>query len=388
MKHYYSYLNSATAIIAAYKGDEPFTSFLKKYFSLNKKFGSKDRKQVSHLCYCYYRLGKALTDIATEERILIALFFCSYEPNDILQELKPAWNANVALPFYQKQRLIGLAFEVNDIFGWVTETGESLDKEAFVLSHLQQPDLFLRLRPGNEIEVKQKLANSKIEFQVITDTCIALPNSSKIDVVIAIDKEAVIQDYSSQRVREFLSLLKSELKMNVWDCCAASGGKSILANDILGDIKLSVSDIRDSILINLKKRFVVAGIKNFGIFIADLAKPIINKKDTFFDLIIADVPCTGSGTWSRTPEQLYFFKKERIGEYAVLQKKIASNIIPFLKPGGYLLYITCSVFRKENEESVNFLKEKFQLQLLKMELLKGYDKRADTMFAALLRKPL
>ena len=92
--------------------------------------------------------------------------------------------------------------------------------------------------------------------------------------------------------------------------------------------------------------------------------------------------------YKRQPEQLYFFEKERIGEYAVLQKKIASNIIPFLKPGGYLLYITCSVFRKENEESVNFLKEKFQLQLLKMELLKGYDKRADTMFAALLRKPL
>jgi 16S rRNA (cytosine967-C5)-methyltransferase len=59
-----------------------------------------------------------------------------------------------------------------------------------------------------------------------------------------------------------------------------------------------------------------------------------------------------------------------------------------LEPGGYLLYITCSVFKKENEEAVNFVKEKFHLQLVKMELQKGYDKKADTMFAALLQKPL
>jgi 16S rRNA (cytosine967-C5)-methyltransferase len=59
-----------------------------------------------------------------------------------------------------------------------------------------------------------------------------------------------------------------------------------------------------------------------------------------------------------------------------------------LEPGGYLLYITCSVFRKENEAIVDFIKEKFHLQLVKMELLKGYDKKADTLFAALLKKAL
>jgi 16S rRNA (cytosine967-C5)-methyltransferase len=75
-------------------------------------------------------------------------------------------------------------------------------------------------------------------------------------------------------------------------------------------------------------------------------------------------------------------------EYAALQKKIVTNALTRLRPGGYFLNITCSVFKKENEETVEFLKEKFHLQLMKMEYLKGYDKKADTMFAALLQQPL
>ena len=57
-----------------------------------------------------------------------------------------------------------------------------------------------------------------------------------------------------------------------------------------------------------------------------------------------------------------------------------------LEPEGYLLYITCSVFKRENEEVIEFIKEKFNPGIIKMELLKGYDKKADTMFAALLKK--
>jgi 16S rRNA (cytosine967-C5)-methyltransferase len=151
---------------------------------------------------------------------------------------------------------------------------------------------------------------------------------------------------------------------------------------------ITVSDIRESILTNLKKRFAEAGIKKYKSFIADLAYLPFTIHHSIFDLIICDAPCTGSGTWSRTPEQLYFFKKEKINEYALQQKKIVSHIISHLKPGGHLLYITCSVFRNENEEVVEFAKNKFHLEFIKMELLKGYDKKADTMFAALLRKPL
>ena len=150
-----------------------------------------------------------------------------------------------------------------------------------------------------------------------------------------------------------------------------------------------VSDARESILANLKKRFEKAGIKKYRSLTLDLSKEktqhsILNNQQS---IIIADVPCTGSGTWGRTPEQLVYFEPGKIDEYAALQKDIVSNVIPHLRPGGHLLYITCSVFKKENEEVVSFLKEKFHLQPVKMELLKGYHMKADTMFAALLSSP-
>ena len=162
--------------------------------------------------------------------------------------------------------------------------------------------------------------------------------------------------------------------------------------DLHHDIELTVSDMRESILVNLKKRFAKAGLRNYQSFVLDLTR--VDSKSqisraafsrTGFDVIICDAPCTGSGTWSRTPEQLYFFDG-KTEEYSVLQKEIVSNIIPRLKTGGSLLYITCSVFKTENEEVIEFVKSNFELELIEMQLLKGYDNKADTMFAALLKK--
>jgi 16S rRNA (cytosine967-C5)-methyltransferase len=101
---------------------------------------------------------------------------------------------------------------------------------------------------------------------------------------------------------------------------------------------------------------------------------------------VRDAPCTGSGTWSRTPENLFYFKPEIIDDFAQRQKQIVTNVMPYLQKGGLFFYITCSVFKKENEDVANFIKEKFELQILHMELLKGYDKKADSMFVAVFSK--
>ena len=164
-----------------------------------------------------------------------------------------------------------------------------------------------------------------------------------------------------------------------------------MAYDINPNIDLIVSDVRESIVANLKKRFEKAGIKKYKSFAADLihhSPPDSYRVATHhYNLIIADVPCTGSGTWSRTPEQLYFFEENEIEKYSSIQKKIVSNVIPALQTGGSLIYITCSVFKKENEEVVAFIRENFHLQLLQMEVLKGYDRKADSMFVAVLSLP-
>ena len=105
-----------------------------------------------------------------------------------------------------------------------------------------------------------------------------------------------------------------------------------------------------------------------------------------FDVIIDDVPCTGSGTWGRNPEQLFYFDEARIGEYALLQRSIISNAVPHLKQGGALVYITCSVFKQENEENVAFIEQELGLKHVRSGSIPGYELKADSMFAAVFKK--
>lgn len=401
MSRFHSYVNSAKEILQQYTGREPFAIFIKEFFRQHKKYGSSDRKQISQLCYCYFRLGKAAPPNHTqteglnektkqiEERILAGLFLCSNEPNEILQHFKPQWNEKIHKPVEEKCSMYNDQFSIFNAFPWEEELSRGVDYEAFCYSIFIQPDLFIRLRPGKAELVKKKLQESGIDFKVINDICLALHNTTKINKVIELDKDAVVQDYNSQQIGNFLQLQTPNSKLQsykVWDCCTGSGGKSILAYDILPDIDLTVSDIRDSILSSLKKRFEIAGIKKYKCFIADLTTYDSRLMTKDFGLIICDVPCTGSGTWGRTPEQLFYFDEQKILYYSLLQRQIACNAISHLKPGGYFLYITCSVFKKENEEVVEFLTGKFNLQLMKMVLLKGYDKKADSLFVALLQK--
>src|SRR5690606_22553915 len=151
-----------------------------------------------------------------------------------------------------------------------------------------------------------------------------------------------------------------------------SGGKSIMAFDLLDRIRLTVSDVRESILDNLEQRFLTAGIKSYTAFTADLAIARFNPNDylspkTKFDLIIADVPCTGSGTWGRSPEHIRYFDTMQIEKFSLLQKNIVDNAVRLLLPGGAFLYITCSVFKKENEEVVQHIEKNLGLKLQQME---------------------
>lgn len=350
----------------------PFASFIKNFFSKNKKFGSNDRKQISNLCYSFFRLGKLKNVAAANDRILTALAMQGNNDAVWIEIIKEAG--------------ITTTNKTAGIFPWKDQLSETIDATAFEQSFLIQPDLFLRVRPGAGQNVLKKLHTANIPF-IKKEHVIRLSNNQNIAHVLDVNKEVVVQDYSSQQVAGFLSIVKEDdalqMPLPVYDCCAASGGKSILAKDILGDIALTVSDIRPSIIANLKKRFQEAGITNYAAQVADLTQPVLFDKQ--FSLVIADVPCTGSGTWARTPEQLYYFEEEKIESYAQLQKNIIKNVEACITCGGYLLYITCSVFKQENEEQVKAMADA-GFSIVQQQLLKGYNQKADTLFAALLKK--
>jgi 16S rRNA (cytosine967-C5)-methyltransferase len=94
------------------------------------------------------------------------------------------------------------------------------------------------------------------------------------------------------------------------------------------------------------------------------------------------VPCSGSGTWARTPEWLSMFKAEELEHFQLLQRKIVENLVAFLKPGMPLVYITCSVFKKENEENIEHFTSTLPLEQVESTYINGISHGADTLFVA------
>ena len=391
MSRFHSYIISAEKILQSYDGRQPFSAHLKKYFSANKKLGSTDRKLVSENCYAYLRTSYLFAKESLYQKILNALFLCSNKTSPVLAALAPLLNEQCAIPLSDKFKLLQL--NASAIFPFGIELSAEIDGGLFALSMLQQPRLFIRVRPGKQATIFAKLNEAGIDYTVVKDDCITMQNSTKLDTVLSINKDAVVQDINSQQVFNWLDeeniIADRKEKITVWDCCAASGGKSILLYDKLsGKVKLTVSDIRENILVNLTKRLQQARVEIYNSFTADLTKKTPDDFMDLFSIIICDAPCTGSGTWSRTPENLAYFKKEKIDHYSSLQKKISGHALQHLEPGGLFFYITCSVFKKENEEVVAYLQKEYSLQLLQMQYLKGYELKADTLFVAVFKNPL
>jgi 16S rRNA (cytosine967-C5)-methyltransferase len=177
--------------------------------------------------------------------------------------------------------------------------------------------------------------------------------------------------------------------MKVWDCCSGAGGKSLFLAEASKNLKLYVSDIRPTILENLKARFKQNRLPIPKMATSDLSKKpekinfsgeIVGRDS--FDVIIADVPCSGSGTWGREPENLTYFKPDKIDEMAVRQVNIVKSTLRFLKHGGKLYYITCSVFEKENFGVLKELEDSGLVKVVSAEMVYGYNKQADSLFIA------
>jgi 16S rRNA (cytosine967-C5)-methyltransferase len=381
MSRYHSYWQSASKVIEKYDGKTPLAIHLKQFFAANKQMGSKDRRTVQQLVYQFYRLGKWPEPLSVADRILLAAQCMPAQNEAWLQGVEKVPATAVTEQFTEEQWL--------NIFPNEPAVSNGITAAALAQSMLRQPHLFVRVRPGFQGKVKAALEKHGIEAVWLSNETVQLPNGAKLDEVLKLNQQAVVQDYSSQRTGHIIAKYwpsKGEKHVLAWDCCAASGGKSIMLYDQLSPVTLTVSDIRDSIITNLKARFAEAGMRNYQVFVADVSAPLAEHLHDKFDVVIADVPCSGSGTWARTPEQLYCFQPGQELQFQQKQKAIAGNVLQAIKPGGLLVYITCSVFAAENEGVIESIAAKPGMQMLHSELINGIEHQADSMFIAVLRK--
>lgn len=370
-----------------YDGALPLHRFLFTYFKRNKQMGSSDRRWASRYIYSFFRLGKALIKEERTLRLAIADFLCNQNLSLVIEAYLPELKQYIELSVSEKLALIKSgypAFELSDVFSFQDELSATIDKEEFLRSFFTQPDLFIRVSNGQLKKIEAVLNQENIACRQIGDNTLAVSNGTKLDKVLESQLSYQVQDLSSQQTGTFFQPQPWD---KWWDCCAASGGKSLLLHDLEPKVELLVSDVRENSLNNLEERFRDARLKKYQKKVLDLLQN--NDQDLHhyeFDGIILDAPCSGSGTWGRTPEMLYYFEKHKISYFSKLQQTIAANVVKYLKEGKPLIYITCSVFKQENEDVIAYLVENLPLKLEKMELIKGYNHKADTMFAARLLK--
>ncbi|WP_158995400.1 RsmB/NOP family class I SAM-dependent RNA methyltransferase [Mucilaginibacter sp. L196] len=370
-------------LLEKYPAETPLSKFLPGFYRQNKQMGSTDRKVASRLIYNYFRLGTALPNLPSEERLIVAEFLCNSQVNSFLQHFKPEWAVCIGFTLDEKLALVKTAYKefyLADVFPWADQISAGIDKEAFLKSFFVQPDLFIHVHNGYDHLVKAELNKAEVAFKDEGNGCFALPNGTRLETIFPTQHWFEVQDYSSQQTANYFKPNKWD---QWWDACAASGGKSLLLHEMEPDIKLVVSDIRESILANLDERFQQAGLRKYQKKLLDLTQnPDQEMHDYAFDGIILDAPCSGSGTWGRTPEMIAQFHPSKIEFFQRLQKSIASNVAKFIKPGKPVIYITCSAFKGENEDVVNYLVKELGLKLEEQTVLTGYENKADTMFVA------
>lgn len=174
-----------------------------------------------------------------------------------------------------------------------------------------------------------------------------------------------IQDEASQLACEMIHVAPGH---HVLDYCAGSGGKSLaIAPHLQGKGTLYVHDIRNHAIKEAKKRFERAGIHNVQFF--DSAKPLPSSLYKKMDFIIVDVPCSGTGTFRRNPDLKWKLKKEDLAHLIQEQRAIVAKALSFLKPGGLMMYSTCSVLKQENTEQVDFFIKSHPLKKVGSDLI-------------------
>jgi 16S rRNA (cytosine967-C5)-methyltransferase len=360
-------------ILEGYRGKEPFSRYLKKYFNVNRQLGSRDRRLIQEFTFNYFRIGRMFSGRSPGERLALAALICKAEGGPLFEYVLRGISNTVRLTSQ---------LEPDQLFPYGRHLSDSISKAEFIHSFLVQPRVWIRVRGEFTSQVEAELHEKGIGFDKDPELELAwsFKNATSLDQLDSFKKGYFeIQDRSSQKTLSYILPKPSELW---WDACAGSGGKSLMMAASVPEIKLFCTDSRETILQNLEKRFAKADVRNFKTRTIDLVSSRLPSSIPAPNGIVADVPCTGSGTWARTPEWLTFFDLKSIGKFQELQRKIVSNTQRLLPDNKPFVYITCSVFKEENEENTSWISSNLPLKLQTQLYIEGASKGADTMFVA------
>lgn len=355
-----------------FQDKRPADKCLEFAFKNNKQLGARDRALIAETVYeilRYFELYAYCANTRTNFWHIIASYF-------IIQDQKlPAWsewqNLNIALiqKLYkeaQQQRLLR-----ESIPEWLDELGQDELKNEWenILSALnKKADSVIRINTLkiNNQDLQKKLFEANIPFQTIdqNENAIIIHKKNIFQSDLFKNGYFEMQDAASQLVAPFLDLQSG---MRVIDACAGAGGKSLHISSLLQNKGYVISlDTEKWKLEELKKR-----AKRNGVSIIETRwienNKVIKRLHESCDRLLLDVPCSGLGVLRRNPDAKWKLTKEFIEEVKKTQSSILDSYCKMLRPGGKMVYATCSILPSENQNQISTFLNKHKEFILEEE---------------------
>jgi len=330
----------------------------------DKRWGSADRKFVAETIYELVRWKRLYAEIAEVKepynRDDLWRMFASWA---VLRGFTiPDWRQLEGTP---QRKIKGRFDELSKIRAFresipdwmdelgVKELGEELwDKE--IAAQNQQAKVILRVNTLKTTKQKLRaiLMDLNIETEFLKDQPDALVLKERANVFITDafkDGFFEVQDANSQLVAAFLDVKPG---MKVVDTCAGAGGKTLHMASLMENKGLLIAmDLYESKLKQLKLRAKRNGAFNIEYRIIDSTK-VIKKLYEKADRVLIDAPCSGLGVLKRNPDSKWKLQPEFIDNIKKVQQEVLENYSKIVKPGGILVYATCSILPSENQEQI------------------------------------